>query len=175
MLKSIRKAAGEFWDGVEKYRKWDKTDLKSTELRSLSYNAEKIVEEFMVGNKDDLKQNPLNWLARVIAANSMYRISKTILLPLRYDEHLDDDVLFESISIQISDILAACLTNLVQVITLKCHTNNIKEMEESVRRAAILLGETKTILEIVQQQFKLPSLDVERAAKIGVEEALDIV
>ncbi|KAL1568200.1 hypothetical protein AAHA92_03599 [Salvia divinorum] len=62
-------------------------------------------------------------------------------------------------------MLAACLTNLVQVITLKCHRNGIKEREESVRRAAILLGESKGILEILQQR-EFPSLDIEKAAKI---------
>ena len=78
---------------------------------------------------------------------------------------LGGDELVESISITISDILAACLTNVAQVITLKCHREDIREREERVRRAAILLGESKEILEILQQH-ELPSLDVEKAAKI---------
>ncbi|XP_047942880.1 uncharacterized protein LOC125189668 [Salvia hispanica] len=173
-LESIRKAAVVVWDGVELYKKWDETDLKSTRvrgttqketLRNLSNMAEKIVTDFTAQTRDILMQNPLNWPARVIAANSMYRIAQTILLGMGDDENQDGDELFESISITISDILAACLTNLVQVITLKCHKSNIKEREESVRRAAILLGESKEIFEILQQR-ELPSLDMEIAAKI---------
>ncbi|KAG6386589.1 hypothetical protein SASPL_151755 [Salvia splendens] len=100
---------------------------------------------------------------RVIAANSMYRIAHTILLGMGDGENQTDNELFVSISITISDILAACLTNLVQVITLKCHRSDIKEREESVRRAAILLGESKEIFDILQQR-ELPCLDVEKAA-----------
>ena len=162
------------WDEVEMYKKWDEMDLESTRVRGathketlqkLSNIAEKNVTEFMAQTRDDLMQNPLNWPAGVIAANSMYRISQTILVGMGDGEIQDDDELFESIYITISDILAACLTNLVRVITLKCHTKNIKKREESVRRAVILLGESKEILEILQER-ELPSLDVERAAKI---------
>ncbi|XP_042039576.1 uncharacterized protein LOC121785255 [Salvia splendens] len=91
------------------------------------------------------------------------RIAHTILLGMGDGENQTDNELFVSISITISDILAACLTNLVQVITLKCHRSDIKEREESVRRAAILLGESKEIFDILQQR-ELPCLDVEKAA-----------
>ncbi|XP_042038177.1 uncharacterized protein LOC121784059 [Salvia splendens] len=182
---SIRKAADVVWIGVVVYRKWDDMDLKSTRIRgtthretlqNLSSIAEKVVTEFIARTKDILMQNPLNWPARVIAANSMYRIAQTILVGMGDDEHQDDDELFESISITISDILAGCLTNLVQVITLKCHTNDIREREKSVRRATILLGESKQILEILQER-ELPSLDVEKASYIDewkASMALDI-
>ncbi|XP_042038618.1 uncharacterized protein LOC121784529 [Salvia splendens] len=173
-LESIRKAAVVVWDGVELYKKWDDTDLKSTRVRGathketlqkLSNIAEKTVRKFVTKPRDILMQNPLNWPARIIAANSMYRITQTILLGMGDGENQGGDELFESISVTISDILAACLTNLVQVITLKCRRNEVKEREESVRRAAILLGESKKILEILQQR-ELPSLDAEKAAKI---------
>ena len=95
----------------------------------------------------------------------MYRISQTILLGIGDGKHQDDDELFESISSTISDILAVCLTTLVQVIRLKCHRNDVREREESVRRAVILLGGSKEILEILQLRV-LQSLDVEKAAKI---------
>ncbi|KAG6384806.1 hypothetical protein SASPL_153625 [Salvia splendens] len=173
-LENIRKAAVVVWDGVELYKRWDETDLKSTRVRgttqketlqNLSNMAEKIVTDFTAQTRDILMQNPVNWPDRVIAANSMYRIAQTILVGLGEGEHHDGDELFEGVSMTISDILAACLTNLVQVITLNCHKNNIKEREESMRRAAILLGESKEIFEILQQR-ELPSLDEEKAAKI---------
>ncbi|KAG6384982.1 hypothetical protein SASPL_153805 [Salvia splendens] len=184
-LESIRKAADVVWIAVEVYRKWDDMDLKSARIRgtthretlqNLSSIAEKAVTEFMAQTTDILMQNPLNWPARVIAANSMYRIAQTILVGMGDDEHQDDDELFESISITISDILAGCLTNLVQVITLKRHTNDIKEREKSLRRVTILLGESKQILEILQER-ELPSLDVEKASYIDewrASMALDI-
>ncbi|KAG6384807.1 hypothetical protein SASPL_153626 [Salvia splendens] len=173
-LESVRKTADVVWIGAEVYRKWEDADIKSTSVRgtthketlqNLSRLAEKIVTDFVAQTRDILMQNPLNWPARVISANSMYRISQTILLGMGDGENQTDDELFESISITISDILAACLTNLVQVITLKCHRHDIKEREESVRRAAILLGESKEIFDILQQR-ELPCLDMEKAAKI---------
>ncbi|KAJ0569971.1 hypothetical protein HanRHA438_Chr05g0220391 [Helianthus annuus] len=51
--------------------------------------------------------------------------------------------LFDELSSIIADVMAACLTNLPQVIAKKCHTSVI---EASVEAAAILLGETKEII-----------------------------
>lgn len=168
-LESIRKAADVVWIGVEVYRKWYYKDLESTSLRgttvkNLSDIAEKIVTDFTTQTKDILMQNPLNWPLSVIAANSMYRITRTIMQGMK-DANYKVDELLESLSIMISDILAACLTNLVRVITLKYHRNDAKERQESVGRAAILLGESREILKILQLR-ELPSLDMEKAANI---------
>ncbi|XP_047965817.1 uncharacterized protein LOC125210303 [Salvia hispanica] len=184
-LESIRKAADVVWVGVEVYRKWDYKDLDSTSfrgathretLKNLSIVAEKIVTEFMAQTRDVLMQSPLNWPVRVIAANSMYRIAKTILLWMTNGEHQSDDELLEGISITISDIIAACLTNLVQVITLKCHIHDIRERHESVRRALVLFGESKEIIEILRQR-EVPRFDVVKVATIDdwrASMALDI-
>ncbi|XP_047953209.1 uncharacterized protein LOC125199099 [Salvia hispanica] len=156
-LESIRKAADVVWIGAEVYRKWEDTDIKSTSVRgtthketlqNLSKLAEKIVTDFVAQTRDILMQNPLNWPARVIAANSMYRIAQTILLGMGDGENQTDDELFDSISITISDILAACLTNLVQVITLKCHRNDIKEREESVSNVSFLVWMWRKLLRL---------------------------
>ncbi|KAH6824680.1 hypothetical protein C2S53_001909 [Perilla frutescens var. hirtella] len=176
-LESIRQAADLVWNELELNRKWGGKDLQSTSvrgrtnketLRKLSDVAEKIVTDYTTQKKDDLlMQNPLNWDVKIIAANSMYRITQTILLRNKDGKHQTDDELFESLSIIISNILLACFTNLVQVITFKCHKNAIEERVESVRQAAILLGESKEILEILQQRRQLlPSLDPEKAANI---------
>ncbi|XP_057808836.1 uncharacterized protein LOC131023306 [Salvia miltiorrhiza] len=171
-LESIRKAADVVWVGVEVYGKWDYKDLKSASVRGatnketllkLSDIAGKIVTDFMAQTRDAVMQNPLNWPVRVIAANSMYRIAETMLVGMEDEE--EEEEVFERISMSISEIVAACLTNLVRVIQFKCHTNDVKERQESVRRAAILLGESKEILEILQER-ELPSLDMERAANI---------
>ncbi|KAK4381480.1 hypothetical protein Sango_2964800 [Sesamum angolense] len=110
-------------------------------------------------------QDPLNWPVKVVAANSMYWITQTILLAHKDDNQLTDGDLFEQLSVMISDILAACLTNLAQVITLKCHRNAIKDREESIRQAAVLLGESEEILEIFQQR-EIPNMDPGKAASI---------
>ncbi|KAL0341513.1 UNVERIFIED_CONTAM: hypothetical protein Scaly_1813900 [Sesamum calycinum] len=116
---------------------------------------------------DFVMQDPLNWPVKVVAANSMYRITQTILLAHKDDNHLTvtEGHLFEQLSVMISGILAACLTNLARVITLKCHRNAIKDREESIRQAAVLLGESEEILEIFQQR-EIPNMEPGKAASI---------
>ncbi|KAK4381473.1 hypothetical protein Sango_2964100 [Sesamum angolense] len=83
-------------------------------LHQLSGKAQKTVLEFKRGARDCLMKNPLNWPPKVIAANSMYRISRTVLLTHRAENDETDEQLFEQLSIMIADIMAACLTNLPQ-------------------------------------------------------------
>ena len=99
------------WDGVEMYKKWDEIDFKSTRVRgkthketlqNLSNIAKTIVTDFMPQTSDIIMQNPLNWPVRVIAANSLYRVTKTILLGMVDGENQGGDALFESISITIT-------------------------------------------------------------------------
>ncbi|KAK4394713.1 hypothetical protein Sango_1625600 [Sesamum angolense] len=130
-----------------------------------SSKAQKTVLEFKRGARDCLMKNPLNWPPKVIAANSMNRISRTVLLTHIAENDETDEQLFEQLSIMIADIMAACLTNLPQVITIKCHRNAIEEREKSVCKAALLLGETEEILAFLQQR-ELPILDPNRAAYI---------
>ncbi|GFP87483.1 hypothetical protein PHJA_000892000 [Phtheirospermum japonicum] len=169
-LTSIRDAADVVWVGVELYRKWLDKDLQKAgrthkeTLQKLSNVAEKTVTSFTTDTDNFLVQDPLNWPAKVIAANSMYRITQTILLAHKDDNDQTDNEMFERLSIMISDILAACLTNLGRVIRLKCHSNAIKEREKSIRQAALLLGESEEILEILKQRDELPNLDPEKAA-----------
>ncbi|XP_047945338.1 uncharacterized protein LOC125191943 [Salvia hispanica] len=173
-LESIMKAADAVWIGVEVYKKWDDKDLESMSVRgathketlqNLSDVAKQIVTEFTAQPGDVLMHDPLNWPSIVIAANSMYRIAQSILVRVKNGEHQSDDELFGSISITIADILSACLTNLLRVIRLKCHENDFRKRHDSVMRAARLLGESKEILEILQQH-ELPRLDVEKAGNI---------
>ncbi|KAL2515321.1 hypothetical protein Fot_29292 [Forsythia ovata] len=157
---NIRNAADVLWVAVELYRKWQDKDLHETSrkgksskeiLQELSSQAEKTVTEFKRNVKDCLMKNPLNWPVNIIAANSMYQITSTILLVHESDDPLTDEGLFDQLSTMIADVLAACLTNLTRVITMKCHQNAIEEREKSVRQAALLLGETEEILQILQQ------------------------
>ncbi|KAK6148367.1 hypothetical protein DH2020_019279 [Rehmannia glutinosa] len=171
---NIRTAADVVWVGVELYHKWQDKDLHETSLKGknadeilheLGDKAEKTVLEFMRNARDCLMRNPLNWPANVIAANSMYRMSRTILLTHGAESDKTDDEIFEHLSIMIADILAACLTNLGHVITMKCHRNAIEEREKSVRKAALLLGQTEEIIALLQQR-ELPFVTLDQAADI---------
>ncbi|GFP92380.1 hypothetical protein PHJA_001382100 [Phtheirospermum japonicum] len=170
-LESIRNAADVVWVGVELYKKWQGKDLPAAgrtqkeTLQKLSDIAEKTVTNFVTCTNNFLVQDPLNWPVKVIAANSMYRITQTILLAHDDGHPQTDEELCERLSIIISDILAACFTNLARVIMLKCHSNSIKEREKSIRQAALLLGESEKILEIVQPR-ELPNVAPKNAAKI---------
>lgn len=82
-----------------------------------------------------------------ICANSMYRITKTIMLTYQANnDQVSQEDLFAKLSSMISGIVAACLTNLPEVITLKCHTSEIEKREESVNAAATLFGKTSEII-----------------------------
>ncbi|KAH6798057.1 hypothetical protein C2S52_022611 [Perilla frutescens var. hirtella] len=83
-------------------------------LQNLSNVAEKKVKDFTAEIKDFVMQSPFNWPIQVIAAHSMYRITQTIMLAHKDNKRQTDEELFERISITISDILAACLTNLAR-------------------------------------------------------------
>ncbi|KAG6386571.1 hypothetical protein SASPL_151737 [Salvia splendens] len=164
-MESVRNAADTVWIGVELYRKWQDKDLQNTSMRDETYKetlqkltnlGEKTVKDFTTRIEDVMMQNPLNWPSKVIAANSMYRITQTILLANKDSIHRTDNDLFERLCVMISDILAAYLTNLAHVIIFKCHNDATKDRQESVRQAA-------EILELLQQH-RLPSLDHEKAA-----------
>ncbi|KAG8378842.1 hypothetical protein BUALT_Bualt07G0026800 [Buddleja alternifolia] len=114
-------------------------------------------------------QNPLNWPVKVIGANSMYRITQTILLAHKDDDQETDEELFERLSVMISDIFAACLTNLVHFIRFECHSNVIKERVKRVGQAVVVLGESEEIIEILQQR-ELPDFCMDPAKAANIEE-----
>lgn len=173
-LEGVRNAAFEVWEEIRLYKRWQNTDLQSTSLKgdshkqilqNLSDDAEKRVIEFTTGLLDYVMQNPRNWPVEIKAASSRYRIAKSLLLAHKDDEHLTDGELFEKLCVMISDLLAACLTNLARVIILRCQRNDINEMQDNVREAVILLGESEEILNFLQQRSR-PGLNHLQAASI---------
>ena len=103
---------------------------------------------------------------RAICANSMYRITQTILLLNRGNiEEVSQEGLFARLSSMVSDILAACLTNLPLVIAMKCHESVIEKREASVLAAAQLLGETTQIINTLNDR-EIPNLNPEELAFI---------
>ncbi|PSS11527.1 Gastrula zinc finger protein like [Actinidia chinensis var. chinensis] len=179
-LVSIRNAAGILWLEVDIFCRWLDEDLQKISLEGksskenlerLSDMAKNIVSEFKTNTNGNLKEKPIDWPMKVIAANSMYRITKTILLELESSSDQTDEDLFAQLSAMITDILGACLTNLPRVISMKCFCSAIEKREESVNRAAHLLGETEEILEMLQQH-ELSGLSPDQAAYLHEWRAL---
>uniref|UniRef100_A0A2C9UGR6 Uncharacterized protein n=1 Tax=Manihot esculenta TaxID=3983 RepID=A0A2C9UGR6_MANES len=114
-----------------------------------------------------LKESPSKWHIRVLAANSMYRIGQTILqnyersnissikvqeervqwavfLPGKIKKIIK--LLDQKLTIMISDLVAACLTNSQRVIYLVCFSSSIKVQEERVQWAVFLPDHKLTIM-----------------------------
>ncbi|XAR54960.1 hypothetical protein NMG60_11030313 [Bertholletia excelsa] len=172
---NIRKAAEISWLGIDLYRRWLDVDLKGIALQQ--NGPEKFLEgladiaknRFVEFRRKDihrcLRDSPSKWPVKALAANSMYRISRTVLLNYKDGEYEGSEKLFERLSIMIADILWACLTNLPRVIPMECHRSTIEAREESVRDAIILLGKADKILEIIDKQ-SFSSSDPEQLAYI---------
>ncbi|KAF2299030.1 hypothetical protein GH714_030100 [Hevea brasiliensis] len=176
-MANIMKAAYTVWLGVDLYHKWLDVDLnkmsfqaESTKeaLEGLADAAKYRYVEFKKTyvNQCLLKESPSKWPIKVLAANSMYRISQTILQNYERTNIQSSERLFEALTIMISDILAACLTNLQRIISLKCFSSSVEVREESVRHAVFLLGKTEKILKLVNQKA-LPSFDPDGMACIN--------
>lgn len=170
-----RKAAEVVWLGVELYHKWLDVDLHKLSLEGktirqtlerLSETAKNSVQEFQSENiAQCLNRTPTSWPIKVLAANSMYRISQTMLL----NRHIRNDQMsekaFEAVSVMISDILGACLTNIHRVVHMKCLSSAIEKREDCVRFAVYILGKTEKILKLLERK-ELPSLDPPQMACI---------
>ncbi|XP_057808828.1 uncharacterized protein LOC131023298 [Salvia miltiorrhiza] len=155
--KNIRKAA-DFWLRVDLFRKWQEIDLAEIScsspnsqhaLQKLARESEKIASALKTDVPDCPMFNPANWKPEIIAANSMYRISSTILDGCDEENAVTDEELFVRLSRMIADILAACLSNLGRVIDNKCRLKAIEERERSVCEAALLLGRSEEMLDFL--------------------------
>ncbi|KAK9071315.1 hypothetical protein SSX86_009883 [Deinandra increscens subsp. villosa] len=173
--KSIRKAAESLWTEVDVSHKWlghklqDPIDVshkclgnklqdpvfknkKAGQILEWFWDKAKTIAKTIDqedGSNGDINDDSKH---KSICVNSMYRITKTIFLT--YNENIENaspKELFDDISSMIADILAACLTNIPQVIVMKCHTSAIEKREASVSDAARLLGETAKIIETIQK------------------------
>ncbi|XP_019195792.1 PREDICTED: uncharacterized protein LOC109189632 [Ipomoea nil] len=159
-LRCTKNAATVVWVGIKLRKKWLDMDLgdKIREVRStgeiiqgLADEAERIVKEFSSTGSQNLVENPLYWPVNVLAANSMYRISRTILFYYGNGEYQVEE-LFKKLICIIANILAACLTNLPHLIATKCINNAFEERFTSVGNAAILFGETEDIMKLFEER-----------------------
>nr|GFC72637.1 hypothetical protein CTI12_AA467070 [Tanacetum cinerariifolium] len=125
---SVQKAAKVLWLEVEVSNKWIGNNLKNHApevntagliLHWFKNTAKDMVTEVQSMDIESVNDNS-NY--RSIYANSMYRITESILLSYHTNiDELSQEDLFMELSSMISDILAACLTNLPQVIVTRCH------------------------------------------------------
>uniref|UniRef100_A0A7N0U121 Uncharacterized protein n=1 Tax=Kalanchoe fedtschenkoi TaxID=63787 RepID=A0A7N0U121_KALFE len=158
-LQRVRTAADIVWQGVDLFRKW--LDIDLYKMASQEKSTKEILEDLVtIGStrfkelktkdmKDCLLDEPTKWPLKVLAANSMYRLSKSILLGYTDNQFQTSEILFERLSVRIADILGACLTNLQHIISVECFRSNIEEREEGVRNAISLLGKAEKILKIL--------------------------
>ncbi|CAI0418166.1 unnamed protein product [Linum tenue] len=160
-LSNTRRAAFKVWSGVDIYHKWLDVDLHKLSLKSKS--TREVLELLVEGGKSRLAEfknayptecpriNPSEWHAEALAANSMYRISSTILKNYQHYNMAPGESLFPSLVVLISDLLAACLTNLRPFIFSKCLKTTIEERKGSVREAVYILGQMVEIVKLLDQ------------------------
>ncbi|KAG8374739.1 hypothetical protein BUALT_Bualt10G0027200 [Buddleja alternifolia] len=175
-LINIRKAAEIVWVGVDLHYKWLNMDLHEMAIQGkspkdiISQLSDIAKHKFIEFKQNDLagclNNSAAKWPIKVLAANAMYRICKTLLLTADNTSNECSNAMFERLTSMITDIIGACLTNLSHAISIKCHQSTIEEREENVRNAILLLGKTEKILEILSRQ-SLPSSDPEKMACIN--------
>ncbi|KAI7979437.1 hypothetical protein LOK49_Contig336G00003 [Camellia lanceoleosa] len=175
-LTNSRDAANKAWLGVELEGKWLDEDLtriapKETSCRETFQILADFAQKIVIKYKANINASPdgshTNWPINVIAANSMYRICKSLLLDDEGNNHqINHDELFLKLFDMIAGILGACLTNLPGVITMKCFSSAIEKREENVRLAAQLLGETEKILKIFENHELLCLNNADQFASI---------
>ncbi|XP_068635462.1 uncharacterized protein [Aristolochia californica] len=154
-LINMRDAANIVWQRIDLHNRWFDYDLNQCSheeqnakevIEKLAHISKTYVLESM--NQGESEKNPLEWPAKTLAANSMYRVSQTILMKHKSNTEKGED-LFKWLCTIMADIFGACLTNLPIVISMECFCSTIEVREASVREAVYLLGETEKILEIV--------------------------
>ncbi|KAF8032833.1 hypothetical protein BT93_D1652 [Corymbia citriodora subsp. variegata] len=180
-LTNTRKAASIVFLGADLYHKWFDVDLRKISLQgnttkdvleALACAAKNLFVEFKAATTYGcLMESPSSWPVKVQAAYSMYRVSETLLLDCKSSDCDMSNRIFEKLSRMISDIIAACLTNLEHVIFSECSRSSIEGRKESVRSAALLLGRTAKVMKILSQR-ELPCLDSEQLASIDEWRAL---
>nr|XP_043616627.1 uncharacterized protein LOC122588553 [Erigeron canadensis] len=174
---NLHKASKMLWLEVEVYYTWLGNNLQK--VATQVHSVERILQWFTDTAKNliteventNIEVANDNLICRTVSANSMYCITQAILRS--YHDNNDIDIhevtehdLFMQLSSMISDILAACLTNLPQVITLKCHTKAIEKREASVHAATHLLGQTMEIINNLQDRG-LPNLNPDELPSIN--------
>ncbi|KAG2315285.1 hypothetical protein Bca52824_018407 [Brassica carinata] len=161
-LTNSRKAAEVVWLGVYLYHKWLKVDLKKLSKKQSARPQEK---EFSDSWEKNMMLKPSRWPIKTLAANSMYRISQTLLKKYESRNIGTEDTLFREVERMVSDIVAGCFCNTARVVGMQCLVTAVEVREALVREAAMHLGRTEKILEIVDRRC-IPALSHHKVAEI---------
>ncbi|KAJ0779579.1 hypothetical protein HanPI659440_Chr06g0228071 [Helianthus annuus] len=171
----IRRAGSILWlNYVKDNRKWLDTTLKRSAyegktptdiIKSFAHTPEDIVTEFNRGtNGEPVEKEKLPW--KVTAANSMYRIAKTIMHTYESNNmEIIEDELFSRLRGMIADILRACLINIPRVIIMKCCESEIENRVDNVRDAVRLFVRGTEIIKRLETR-ELPNMDPEKTGYI---------
>nr|GME00392.1 uncharacterized protein LOC109146636 [Ipomoea batatas] len=160
LFKRVRDAADEAWSDLHLSGKFLNEDLR--QMGCEGNTSKGVLSKLCDIARDYISENVKRykhcsrWPNKLIAAYSMQRISYSVL-----SEKLENENLFEHISVMIADILGACLTNLPEAITAKCSSVSIEKREETVQKMAHIIGETEEILKVLQKH-RLPDLATKR-------------
>lgn len=103
-------------------------------------------------NQSFIKESSSNWPIKVLASNSIYKVSQTILLIHQSRNNQTTERLFAVIAVMTSDIICACLTNLPHVMCLNCLSSTMDQREDCMRNTVYLFGKSETILKILDQR-----------------------
>ncbi|KAF8098220.1 hypothetical protein N665_0271s0036 [Sinapis alba] len=171
-LANSRKAAEVVWLGVDLYHKWLNVDLRklckqhrARPQEVLKELADMAKKEFNESWEKNMGLKPSRWPIKILAANSMYRISQTLLKKHESRNIGTEDTLFKEVERMVSDIVAGCFCNTARVVGMQCLVTAVEVREASVREAAMHLGRTEKILEIVDRRC-IPALSHHKVAKI---------
>ncbi|XP_022895125.1 uncharacterized protein LOC111409319 [Olea europaea var. sylvestris] len=174
-LVSSTRAADFAWVLVELRRKWLDMDLqkiarvsKSSKetLQNLANRSEEILKKFTSSMNGNAMESSVDLPENIIIANSMYKISNSLLLVHEESYHSASDTqVFERFSVIVADIFAACLTNLPHAILKKCNNSAIEEREKIIKETTHLLGETQEILKALQKR-EIPNLSLDQSIYI---------
>ncbi|KAJ0745415.1 hypothetical protein HanPI659440_Chr10g0398401 [Helianthus annuus] len=151
-INDLQQAAETLWREINT-NKWLGNELQNPAFQKST--AGQIVKWFRDNAKHYSEEETWNEDTKhmLICVNSMYRVTETILHTYNTidDGTVSQKELFDSLSSMIADIIAACLTNLPQIIIMKCHYMSArKERHASVKDAVQLLGETTEIIRLLQ-------------------------
>ncbi|KAJ8619498.1 hypothetical protein MRB53_028027 [Persea americana] len=164
---NVRNAADIVWLGIDIDDHWLDEDLKKLALqirsadgilKTLAQIGERYVLNYISRSRRKAKEkDPHEWPAKILAANSMYRLCQTILL-----KRLGTADMFGWLQKVIADMLAACLSNLPRVISTEFSSLPIELKEENIRDAAHLIGEAEEILTKLDiNQFPESTADID--------------
>ncbi|GKD83784.1 hypothetical protein Tco_1350623 [Tanacetum coccineum] len=162
---NMHKRTMDVWCEVKDACKWLKTSLRRDAFQEMTPTHilkwfHGTAEAIVTRKSSVVHVEPWeNYPDYKLICESMQSISSSILSKYQNGTQLSKKVeFFKLLSSMIADILFACLSNIPQVITTKCHVEKIEKREASVEAAVKILARTIKMLETLETP-KLPILD----------------